>query len=438
MGKGNMKLLAVVALVVLVGLSWYKIFDNAAAKQKEYDGHLAVAHEKAEARLFDDANDAYKQALGVYESIELREEIADYYRDTGKMDMYVGFCEQTLEMYPYNESPYFRLAEYYKDIKYYKECFKTLNKAKKRNIVSEQLSTLRSEIQYVYEYVEQDFVDVGAFSNGFSAVQRGTGEWALIGVNGKRKLGYQYLDIGVYNGTYLPVQTKEEEYILVDINGRIKSRDLSGKKITDCRYLVQGKMAVQYDGKYHYCDDQFNELFGSYDYASVCAAGRAAVMENGVWYVINDTGERINGVAYDDIKLDERDVAFRNNVAFAKANGKYILIDMDGNQVGTNEWDDVVAFNSEQPAAVSNGTLWGFVDASGNMVVDYKYENARSFSNGFAAVSVDGKWGFITSDDYEIKIDCVFDDAKDFNESGSVFVSTGNGWDMILLHSYGY
>ena len=38
---------------------------------------------------------------------------------------------------------------------------------------------------------------------------------------------------------------------------------------------------------------------------------------------------------------------------------------------------------------------YGFIDKNKNKVIDYKYENTSGFSNGLAAVKLDGKWGYI-------------------------------------------
>ena len=39
---------------------------------------------------------------------------------------------------------------------------------------------------------------------------------------------------------------------------------------------------------------------------------------------------------------------------------------------------------------------WGFIDKSKKSVVPPKYDEARHFSEGLAAVSLNGKWGFIS------------------------------------------
>ena len=38
---------------------------------------------------------------------------------------------------------------------------------------------------------------------------------------------------------------------------------------------------------------------------------------------------------------------------------------------------------------------WGFIDSAGLMRISNRYENVKSFSDGFAAIKFEGKWGFI-------------------------------------------
>ena len=54
MGKGSIKILAVVALIALVAGSWYTVFNNASAKEKEYKEYVTVARDKKEKELYDE------------------------------------------------------------------------------------------------------------------------------------------------------------------------------------------------------------------------------------------------------------------------------------------------------------------------------------------------------------------------------------------------
>ncbi|MBQ3066208.1 MAG: WG repeat-containing protein [Clostridia bacterium] len=434
MGKGNMKLLVVVALIAILAGSWYTLFNDAAALQRQYDDYLRIAQEKRDGDLWDDALDAYKAALQMNDTLALREEICDYYETINRNDAYLAFCEETVTKYPHDARAYERMADYYSSTENYTACYNILNRASKRGVSSDGLTEIMADVRYQFEYIGYGYPQVGIFSNNLCAVQRSDGKWAYVGTDGKTRLGFRYLDAGEYTGQYLPVQLDTEEYVLIDLSGREKSKDTSGLKIEDCGYLFEDKMAVKYDGKYHYCDAQFQTLFGSYDYAGTFNGGLAAVREGDAWYIIDAAGNKVTG-AYEEIKVDEKGVSYRNGVAFVKDGGRYYLIDTAGKRVGDTSWADVDCFNSAQPAAVSNGEKWGYTDASGNMVLDYTYEEAKSFMYGFAAVAKDGKWGYIILDDYSLQIDYQFTAAMDFGPAGSAFVDNGRGWDLIRLYA---
>jgi len=46
-------------------------------------------------------------------------------------------------------------------------------------------------------------------------------------------------------------------------------------------------------------------------------------------------------------------------------------------------------------ARVKNNDLWGYVDSKGNTIVEPKYERARNFENGYGAVREAGKYGYL-------------------------------------------
>ena len=71
------------------------------------------------------------------------------------------------------------------------------------------------------------------------------------------------------------------------------------------------------------------------------------------------------------------------------------------------------------------------------MCIEAQYEDARSFSNGLAAVKVNGLWGFIDLSG-EMVIEPAFLDAKDFTTQGTVYVLTGDEWELLILYKYNH
>lgn len=58
------------------------------------------------------------------------------------------------------------------------------------------------------------------------------------------------------------------------------------------------------------------------------------------------------------------------------------------------EWEGAKNF-SEGFAAVKKDGKWGYIDTNGTVVIEPKYDGANSFSEGLAAVQLNGKWGYI-------------------------------------------
>lgn len=85
---------------------------------------------------------------------------------------------------------------------------------------------------------------------------------------------------------------------------------------------------------------------------------------------------------------------------------------------------------SEHFAAVSlDGAHWGFVNNRFNPICDFIYSAARHFSEGYAAVLKEGKWGFINNKG-ENEIHCEYDEVDHFSE-GLAPVKKNNKWGFI-------
>ena len=95
-------------------------------------------------------------------------------------------------------------------------------------------------------------------------------------------------------------------------------------------------------------------------------------------------------------------------------------------------WDRACYFN-EGLAAVKRGTLWGYVDAQGKLIVPPRYNGAFAFSQGRAAVNRGGRWGYIDASGREV-IPLRYADARVFVGDGSAEVTVdGLTWTRIGL-----
>src|SRR5688500_14549217 len=58
----------------------------------------------------------------------------------------------------------------------------------------------------------------------------------------------------------------------------------------------------------------------------------------------------------------------------------------------SSQSEDEAAYMADYEAPSDH---WGFIDTTGNLVIEPKYDEAGPFAEGLAAVNEDGKWGFI-------------------------------------------
>ena len=120
-------------------------------------------------------------------------------------------------------------------------------------------------------------------------------------------------------------------------------------------------------------------------------------------------------------------------------NRRFGVIDLKGNYVfqdyneinGFSEGLFVVGktFEKKDESGFSSKTLYGFVDTKGRETISPQYEDARLFSEGFAAVQMGKKWGYINING-ELIIPYKFNEAYEFHD-GLAFVKTDSGYAII-------
>ena len=75
-------------------------------------------------------------------------------------------------------------------------------------------------------------------------------------------------------------------------------------------------------------------------------------------------------------------------------NDETIYLDKQGNEIQNTD----VFPNNQIFAAKNEQGQWGFVDKSGNIVLDYQYEKVTEVDEyGYAGIKKDGKWGVVDS-----------------------------------------
>lgn len=126
---------------------------------------------------------------------------------------------------------------------------------------------------------------------------------------------------------------------------------------------------------------------------------------------------------------------FAQPVAPIKANqdGQYGFIDASGTLVIPAQFEDARNF-SQGLAPVFNEGAWFFIDQSGRNPFSLKFDEAKEFKEGLAAVRNNDLWGYIDLEG-KLAIACQFEEAFSFAE-GLACVQTGKKSDGSAKYGY--
>lgn len=430
--KNYRKLIPIVMIVLMVA-SWYALISGSVKNDVKYDDYLKAARDYAEDGITKYAIENYILALEIKETPEIYKEVAEYYKSQDKTREYLSWCEDFWEKYPTNTMAYECVLDAYLGEMDYEACYDALIMADKRNVKSDKIEEIRKQIYYEFETEFNSYEDVGIYSNNYCPVQS-EGAWGYVDRYGNLKVSTKYVQVGAYTQSgFTSVVNSDGEAYFIDKSG--SKVMVSKEPYKNFGLLVNEKIAAeQTDGKYVYVNKDFEKLFGEYDYASTFNNGIAAIKNGEKWKLINEDGKEATSTDYLDVKLDEKQISFRSERAFVSVeNGKYIMIDTKGKQVGKLEFEDARVFAGNSPTAVKIDGKWCFVDLDGKLISDKSYEDARAFNNGLAAVCIGGLWGFVDEQE-NIAIEPQFYGAKDFNEIGSCFVKIVDEWKLLKLY----
>lgn len=124
---------------------------------------------------------------------------------------------------------------------------------------------------------------------------------------------------------------------------------------------------------------------------------------------------------------------FNEGVAIVGTQDDHVIIDKTGKILAQK----FVAINgyysqfNQNRAICQKQFKYGFIDKNGTFVIEPQYDEVRLFSNGLAAVKLDGKWGFIDTLG-KLKIPAKFtNEPWSFNSNRSFVQGTNNKWGII-------
>ncbi len=433
-------------LLLLFAGSAYYMFDSRAAVIGQYHTKLDQARESVKNGVLADGIAQYQEVLAIQPSVAIYTEVGDVYLDSENLQEAQNWYEHEFAAhYPNAPEAYeygIRVSLAAKD---YKRAFEAYDQCIKREAASDKVEQLIKPVWYAYELLFGSYEETGPFSsrNGYAAVKSNE-RWGYVDADAKNQLNPLYQQAGVFTD-YAPVVGQDGSACYIDESGNTKIsatqfKDKDGKAAQVQRFqpIVDG-LVLAYDGKaWAYFDAaSYQERFGGYQDATVIANGIGAVTKDGkAWALIGADGQELTGYDYRQAVANERGVICCTNGLFVAQDGYFYLVDKTGKKINSSRYDTAVAFNENSWAAVQKDGKWIFVNESGKEKDLGDFEEAKSFSNGLAAVKSDGLWGYIDLEG-NLAIDCIFYGAGAFNSTGVAFVKpTDKEWNALSLYRY--
>lgn len=407
-----------ILLCVLLAFGWFAlVISPKNPVEREFKEHIKQAEMYLDRQLYQKAIEEYDEAIKLMDTEEVWIDKMDAYALLYDFDpstyykTYLKAAKESVVHYPLNVEFQLVLADLYIYKNDYVEAFRSLNRAIEEGVDDEQIDELLFEVTYAYKLHGRQYLDYLPYSSEYYEVLKSEDRWMYVDAEGNGEFTY-YLFAGPVGEDEIRLVATETNVYLIDDDDVIQGfLDFFPVR---CGQFGDGLIPIDNGEGFSYYDILGDIQFDGavFDYAGTFSDGTAAVEVDGKWFIIDTDGDPVDDEEYEEIVLYSDGTYMKDDVMIVKIDGEYVLY-VDDDDVGT--FSDVDIPTEDGIIAVCEDGLWGFVDLDGDYVIDPQYVAAKSFSNGLAAVYDGSLWGFINTDG-ELAIDYTFLDVDYFNE----------------------
>ncbi len=241
------------------------------------------------------------------------------------------------------------------------------------------------------------------FQNGLAGVKKGN-KWGFIDEIGNLVINYQYEEVKDFTMNGLAAVKVSSSWGYINKNGTIiicVCYEIAESFSENGLAFVKGWDSHKRNYEGNYIDQTGKVVIRSgiansyFDIGKSFAVNGLAAVEGILdrWGYIDETGETAIGCSYPKVWQFSG-----NGLALIKGwdMDSYEYINSTGKVViELYKVDEARPFTNDGLAAVKKYGKWGFIDKTGNYVINNQYDDALNFHNGFAGVKKDGKWGYI-------------------------------------------
>lgn len=418
------RIIFTIFLIVLISVGWISQFSYSINKTKDYNAAVIEADACRDKKLYQKAINSYDEALKIKENEDTRIKWFETYGlaledEEITRDQYIDAMESAVKIYPdktefwealisesLNKMDYRSAKEYYEDAIETGADDKVINKYK-------------NDIFYAVSENKRIYSTALMSSHGYFTVFDGT-KWGVLDSAGKwlYECNYDYVGPVLDNDMYFITSSRDSR---VYNNSKVAQAILSDKDLTT-KAITEGIIPICKNGVWYFYN-YLNEktILDKYDDVSCFINGKVAVKNGTTWTIIDKFGKSVSDKKFDDIRLLGSGEYASNGIMVASVSGKYGLYDESGTSKCDFTATDMDISMGGNIAYKDTKGKWGFVNSYGKTVIEPKFDEAMSFSNGLAAVKSGDKWGFI-NESGELVIDYKYSDGGYFSNNGVCFV----------------
>lgn len=295
------------------------------------------------------------------------------------------------------------------------------------------------------------FEDATRMRQGLIAVKQG-GKWGYANAQGQVVIAADYAFADEFNDGFAVISDGERDGY-VDKAGQVVI-PLSFERAAS---FSGGRGRIMADGQWYYIDAQGNVISEGYDEALPFLDGMARVKRGEGYNFIGLDGRLLSQTWFGEVKPYSdgfAPVARDGEWYFLTRNGQTFgpfvtamtptsglarfvrpgqgvgFLDIQGQEVIPAKYDSARGFNDGW-AAVLRDERWTFVDTQGRELHSPRWQDVGQFAEGFAPVKIDGLWGVISTNHGEVVAPPRFDTIDTF--SGGLAAARRVRWPQVQV-----
>lgn len=410
-----MRKLLTILMVLIMIIIWIIFINTQKGAENKYKRDLETAKILYDMKAYDEALEKYQDSLDYKYTPEVIKKMGEIFLIQSNYDK----AEVLIKSIEGQEK--IELTNTYITHLLLLNKYKQINEFINENEFAD-FKEIKNELNRRFIISDKVFIDVIQKGEKVFLVSDGSSKY-LIDDKQRRLLPKKYSDIIGFDEQRMLITIKVENiYRVIDTSENIKS-SINADKIY--RYTNDTYVDVNKNG--FILRDRLNNVIHKSDYISNVSGNSFISIDNSIIKVLDlDLNEivKMNGKS---VKSNENNEAIFDNKIIVNENNSFIY-DFKTEQK-SDQYEDI-DFSNGSLIAVKKGGKWGYINSDFEKIIDFKYDEAKSFTEDVGFVKIGNKWSLIDSNE-EILTQDLYDDAMNFNKAGIGFVKQGDQWIML-------